>query len=192
MKRYWFSDGLVEIGLGVGLCLLGGVLALLGWLPTLTLKIIALPSTGLLLSGFIPWGIAWARARWWPLAEPLTPYPLTLTHQLWGTAVMLPPLVGLAFLYAQLSGSVSLLTPALWLSAAGLLFGFIPLALGFTSGVVRFYALAVPMILAGGVLGRITADLWAGLLLLWLGMGGLFLLSGTAALLRFQSMKYEL
>lgn len=186
-QRYWFSDGLAEIGVGVGFLLTGGVLLSIGSLPTVTLKVLAMPLTGLLISLVFPSLISAVRSRWLnkTSVEPL--YRSSLRSQVIGVGILLPVVgwlaINVAALGDDLTGRGSL---GLWCITIGLFFSLVPLLWGFVSGMLRFYLVAIPVIGSGVAAAYWTLSIGASTLLVWFVTGVCFLVSGTIALIVFQ------
>lgn len=185
--HYWFSDGLAEIGVGVGFMVTGGVLLLIGFLPTLTLKMMAMPAAGLFISWAFPSVITAVRTRWLTTAAGMAIHRTTLRAQVSGAAVILPIVVWLSLNFATLAQQVTAADSwRLWCITIGLFFSLIPLFLGFVSGVIRFYLMAAPIIGAGFLSIFMAPNVTASALIVWFVTGLCFCLSGLITLLRFR------
>lgn len=185
---YWFSDGLAEIGVGIGFIVTGGILLLIGFLPTLALKLVAMPAAGLFISWAFPNVIAAVRARWLTTAAGMAVHHTTLRAQVIGAAVILPIVVWLSLNFAMLTQHLTAANSwPLWCITIGLFFSLIPLFLGFVSGVMRFYLVAAPIIGAGFLSIFMAPNVTASALLVWFVTGLCFCLSGFLALLRFRA-----
>ncbi|MCA9979745.1 MAG: hypothetical protein KDD89_02895 [Anaerolineales bacterium] len=188
--RYWYTDGLPDIGLGIGFWLMTAVLLNFEQLPGLLGRVVALPLTGFAISLLFPWLIRTVRQRWLP-EPPLTYAPRpSLRYQLLGMVILVPLVVVLGLLVARLSESTDLASdaPNLFALSVGVLVSFVPLMLGFISGAGRYYLVAVPVILASFWLVVRSPTMptpgWS-VLFVW-GLTGLsFLLCGLAALFLF-------
>ncbi len=187
-QRYWFSDGLAELGVGIGFLFTSLVWLLIGVLPTVLLKLLAMPVAGLLISWAFPKAITAVRERWLSTAVGLSVHRTTLRAQLMGAAVILPIVVWLSLDFSALAINFEAADSwRVWCTSIGLFFSLIPLFMGFISGVVRFYLLAVPIIAAGFAAITLTETVAGSALLLWFVTGICFSVSGLIALLRFRA-----
>lgn len=185
-QRYWFSDGLAELGVGIGFLLTGLVWLLIGILPTVLLKLLAMPIAGLVISWAFPKAITAVRERWLTTAVELSVHRTTLRAQIIGAAVILPIVIWLSLDFSALALHFNAADSwRIWCTSIGLFFSFIPLFMGFISGVVRFYLLAIPIIMAGFAAITITETVASSTLLLWFVTGVCFTVSGMIALWRF-------
>lgn len=189
--RYWYSDGLPDIGVGLGFWLMTAVLLNMGQIPTILGRVVALPFTGFFISLLFPWLIRTVRTRW--LADPpiLTAPRPTLRYQLLGMALLVPLVTLLGLLVAQLGTTGDLAGDAadLFALSVGLFVSLVPLLLGFISGAMRYYLVALPIIL--GTLWLVLRPAFApdpglSLVLAWLVTGLCFMLSGLFALAYFR------
>ncbi len=192
--RYWYSDGLPDISLGLGFWLMTTVLLNIEHVPTLLGRVLALPLTGFAISLFFPWAIRTARARWLTNPPIVTAARPSLGYQLFGMALLVPLVTLLGLLVARLGESDHLASDAadLFALSVGLFVSFVPLMLGFISGAVRYYLVALPIVLV--TLGLVFSPSFVpqpgwSVVFVWLVTGLCFLLCGLVALGSFGRRK---
>lgn len=195
--RYWYSDGLPDLGLGLGFWLMTAVFLNLGRVPGIAGRMVALPLTGFAISLLFPWCIRTVRKRWLP-DPPIqyAPRP-SLRYQFLGLIILVPLVIVLALLVARLGESPATLvgwpayTADLFALSVGVFVSFVPLLLGFVSGAVRYYLVALPIILATLALvirSNAVPEPGLSIVFVWGLTGFCFLLSGCVGLWRIKTL----
>ena len=190
-ERYWYSDGLPDIGLGLGFWLMTAVFMNIELVPTLLGRVLALPLTGFAISLFFPWAIRTARARWLSHPPIRTASRPSLRYQLFGMLLLVPLVTVLGLLVARLGESGNLARDAadLFALSVGLFVSFVPFMLAFISGAVRYYLVALPLVLV--TLGLVFSPAFVpqpgwSVVFVWLVTGLCFLLCGLLTLASFR------
>jgi hypothetical protein len=188
--RYWYTDGLPDIFVGLGFWLMAVVFANLHRVPGVLGQTVALPLTGLAISLFAPWSIRQLRAGWLKL-PPLqyAPRP-SLRFQVLSMGFLVPQVVALGVVVARLGDGSDLRVYGLVLFGLGtaVFISFVPLLLGFIAGTIRYYLIALPIMLTTFALisGRLQLpDPGTTILFIWSLTGLSFLLGGILALVYF-------